>query len=224
MVYSGYNKIMRVQKIRRGGLATKDGFLFELSGGDVSLDFTNTLDSRPADHPRELIPTYRDLLSWSKQVGLLTAAQESALQKQATKMPAKAEKILQQAIKFRESLFGVASALVKQKPVPKKALAEFNKTVHSAQDRFDLIRTKKGLEWSVRADSFEMDFILWPIFRSAANLLTSPQLSRVRRCEGYNCNWLFLDHSKRGNRRWCDMSVCGNRAKAKRYYKRTKNK
>jgi predicted RNA-binding Zn ribbon-like protein len=198
--------------------------LFELSGGDVSLDFTNTLDSRPADRPRELIPSYRDLLSWSKQAGVLTAHQESTLRKKATRMPAKAQRILQQGIKFREILFEVASAIAMRRPVPEKVLVKFSKIVHSAQNRFDLIRAKRGLEWSARWDSLEMDSILWAIIQSAANLLTSSSVARIRRCEGYNCNWLFLDHSKRGNRRWCDMSVCGNRAKAKRHYERTRKK
>ena len=48
------------------------------------------------------------------------------------------------------------------------------------------------------------------------------RLDRVRRCANDVCLWLFLDDSKSGNRRWCSMSACGNRAKAHRHYARKK--
>lgn len=58
---------------------------------------------------------------------------------------------------------------------------------------------------------------LWASALSAVELLTSPDLGRVTRCSGEGCAWLFVDASKNRSRRWCDMSVCGNRAKARRY-------
>jgi predicted RNA-binding Zn ribbon-like protein len=64
--------------------------------------------------------------------------------------------------------------------------------------------------------------ILWPVARAATTLLTSPDLARVRECAGDPCGWLFLDVSKNGSRRWCDMADCGNRAKARRYRARRK--
>jgi predicted RNA-binding Zn ribbon-like protein len=64
--------------------------------------------------------------------------------------------------------------------------------------------------------------MLAPILRSTAELLTSPALARVRECDSDTCWWLFLDGSKSGTRRWCDMKVCGNREKARRHHKRHK--
>ena len=60
--------------------------------------------------------------------------------------------------------------------------------------------------------------MLW----SAADLLTRLDRLRVRRCANDECLWLFIDHSKGGTRRWCDMTSCGNRAKARRHYLRRK--
>jgi predicted RNA-binding Zn ribbon-like protein len=65
--------------------------------------------------------------------------------------------------------------------------------------------------------STELDRIFWPITRSAAELLTSADIDRVRECDGRGCGWLFLDTSKAGRRRWCSMAICGNRAKARRH-------
>lgn len=58
------------------------------------------------------------------------------------------------------------------------------------------------------------------VVRSAVCLLSSDELARVRVCAAEDCNWLFVDASKNGSRRWCDMNVCGNREKAKRFYAR----
>lgn len=49
-----------------------------------------------------------------------------------------------------------------------------------------------------------------------------PEAGRIRICQ--NCCWLFLDRSRNGSRRWCDMAVCGNRQKAKRHYRRRAGK
>jgi predicted RNA-binding Zn ribbon-like protein len=65
--------------------------------------------------------------------------------------------------------------------------------------------------------------MLAPVVRAAADLATSAELSRIRECGSDTCFWLFLDRSKNGTRRWCDMKVCGNRAKARRHYQRGKS-
>jgi predicted RNA-binding Zn ribbon-like protein len=76
------------------------------------------------------------------------------------------------------------------------------------------------LEW----DGVEaLDGVLWPVARSAATLLTSALRSRVRICAAEDgCGWTFLDRSKNQSRRWCSMSDCGNRAKARRHYRRVR--
>jgi predicted RNA-binding Zn ribbon-like protein len=63
---------------------------------------------------------------------------------------------------------------------------------------------------------------LWPVARSAAQLLTSPLLPRLRLCADERCGWVFIDQSKNASRRWCDMGDCGNRAKARRFRERRK--
>ena len=72
----------------------------------------------------------------------------------------------------------------------------------------------------VKADGYGHGAV--PVARSAAELLTSPRATRVHECESDTCTWLFVDRSHARRRRWCDMSSCGNRAKARRHYARTK--
>ncbi|MGV3552361.1 CGNR zinc finger domain-containing protein [Rhizobium sp.] len=54
--------------------------------------------------------------------------------------------------------------------------------------------------------------------RSALGLIASADTERLKICP--NCAWLFLDRSKNRSRTWCDMAVCGNRAKARLHYRR----
>jgi len=81
---------------------------------------------------------------------------------------------------------------------------------------------REGFEWSLSCGDEGAAPILAPVIRAAADLLTSPDAGRVRECGSDTCSWLFLDRSKNGTRRWCDMAVCGNRAKARRHYAREK--
>jgi predicted RNA-binding Zn ribbon-like protein len=72
------------------------------------------------------------------------------------------------------------------------------------------------LGWAETRD--ELDGCLLPVVRSAAALLTSPELSRVGECaDDRGCGYLFYDETRNRSRRWCDMGSCGNRAKAKRH-------
>ncbi len=81
-----------------------------------------------------------------------------------------------------------------------------------------LVRHDHRFVWTWRpADRRDLDRLLWPVAWSAGELLASPDLARVRQCGGAGCAWLFLDTSRNQSRRWCDMSVCGNRAKARRF-------
>jgi predicted RNA-binding Zn ribbon-like protein len=59
--------------------------------------------------------------------------------------------------------------------------------------------------------------LLIPVVESAADTLVVGELARVRRCADARCPRVFLDGTKNGRRRWCDMATCGNRAKAARY-------
>jgi predicted RNA-binding Zn ribbon-like protein len=55
---------------------------------------------------------------------------------------------------------------------------------------------------------------------SAMRLMSPSMRARVKICP--SCRWLFMDRSKNQSRTWCDMKVCGNRAKARKHYKRSK--
>lgn len=194
---------------------------FELMGGPVCLDFVNTLDDRFSDQPKELLQSYLDLARFAEDTGILDDLQMDRLFTRSEQTP-EAERALREAIEMREAMYAVFWAVVKRKPLPAAPLLALNQFIRAAAQHVSLVPAGGRLEW--RFDSVRTDFetLLWPIARSAAELLSSDQLAYVRACASKTCEWLFLDESKNHRRRWCDMAKCGNRAKVKRFYVRNK--
>ncbi len=122
---------------------------------------------------------------------------------------------------MRETLFLVFSAVALGSIVPAAALSRLNDLVAEAASRRRVTHQRGTFTWSWEPDDpADLDRLRWMAAWSAAELLTSAEVDRVRQCAGEGCAWLFLDTSKNRTRRWCDMSVCGNRAKARRHYRK----
>jgi predicted RNA-binding Zn ribbon-like protein len=194
---------------------------FELTGGRPCLDLANTLSSRTSPAPRDLLANYRDFLAWGEQAGLLNREEARRLKARARRRPREAEAALKRAIVLREAVFSVFSAIAGGRVPPAPALEAVNATLPSALGRLRINRRGTTFTWGWSEDT-DLDRVLWPVAYSAAELLASPERARVRECAAPGCAWLFLDRSRNRSRRWCDMAVCGNRAKARRHYREWK--
>ena len=195
-------------------------FAFELTGGALCLDFANTLDNRGRPSPRELLHTFPQFVGWSRQAGALSGGQAAALLRRVARRSAAARATLRRATVLREAIYRIFSACAEHRAAPPTDLTLFNAAAANAFHNLRVGRSRRGFVWDWEDDPAALDRMLWPVLRSAANLLTSPELERVRVCASRTCGWLFLDHSKNGSRRWCNMKICGNRAKVRQFYKR----
>jgi len=184
------------------------------------LDFVNTLDDRHIK-PKELLQTYTDLARFAEDTGLLQHNQVDRLYERSYADPERAQKALLWARELREAIHDVFWAIMNQRAVPPAALARLNNFVQTAAGHMKLAPAKGGFEWRFD-DLIDFESVLWPIARSAADLLASDHLQFVRACSSKTCEWFFLDSSKNHQRRWCDMTRCGNRAKVRRFYARQK--
>ncbi|HET9298644.1 MAG TPA: ABATE domain-containing protein [Candidatus Polarisedimenticolaceae bacterium] len=194
---------------------------FDLSGGNLCLDFANT--ARHVDASREDLPTYPALVSFAEQTGTVTHAQARALLAAAAKKPAAAARVLSRAIELRGAIFRTFSAIAGGGDVRAEDLAVIDRLAADAAAHTHLAPCDGGFHWELDAGALrELPGPLWPVVRSATDLLTSGAVATVRECALETCSWLFLDHSKNQKRRWCDMKICGNRSKARRHYARTK--
>lgn len=195
--------------------------IFKLLGGDLCLDFVNTVDWRLSMHPVELLGTYVDLVVWGVQTGIIDEQQAGGFVAEAERDPKAADRVLARAVAVREAIFRVLAALIAKQAIEPGDLQAINTMVQEAMDHATVVATAGGFAWGWSGTT-RLDSMLWPVLRSAADMLTSPELSRVKMCADPDCGWLFVDRSKNGRRSWCSMQDCGNRAKARRFYIRNK--
>lgn len=188
----------------------------------MCLDFANTLDDRFTNEPKELLKAYVDLARFAEDTGILSAPEVDRLFTRSQLSPEEAQSALDAAIEMREAMYAVFWTNVNKQPAPRSELIKLNQFVQEAARHAQLVEMGRHFEWRFE-EAVHFDAPLWPIARSAADLLASDQLALVRPCAAANCLWLFLDTSKNHQRRWCDMTKCGNRAKVRRFYKRKKN-
>jgi predicted RNA-binding Zn ribbon-like protein len=214
---------MKRETTRRGGALTSRGYLFELTGGDLCLDMANTVDDRPTDRPLELLRSYADLISWGEQAGAITREETRSLRRMSARRPSAARAALERAILLREALFGIFSSIARGATPPVEDLTFLNAALPGTLKHMRIVRKRRSFNWEWADDQAGFDHIARVVTRTAADLLIGGDLERVRVCAADSCAWLFLDTSRNRTRRWCDMSVCGNRSKARRHYERTRS-
>ncbi len=191
---------------------------------ELCLDFSNTADWHASEHPEEQLNNYADLVKWAGGKGLILASEARELNKEAGHHPEQASQVLGRAIELREAIYRIFSAQAHGRILPQTDLGIINRALSYALSKAQVILTANGFRWGWVSDKIALDRMLWPIARSAADLLTSDKwLARVGQCnDDRGCGWLFLDKSKNHSRRWCDIKDCGNRAKQQRHYRRLK--
>jgi|ERR1700730_11170100 predicted RNA-binding Zn ribbon-like protein len=182
----------------------------------LCLDYANTLAWR-GSASTESLHGLNDLVAWCEGAGV--PARQDARPRDRNAVDAD---LFPRAIAIRETIFRVFFAIAANEPLKDDDLHALNAALSDAPQRVGIARTKNGFAWRV-APSIPAMTLLAPILWSAADLLAGPSLDRVRHCANERCLWLFLDDSKSGNRRWCSMQACGNRAKAHRHYLRHKS-
>ena len=194
-------------------------------GGRAALDFVNTVDPRHAVDRQEYLTDYATLLAWARSGPLPLPADPAVLGRLANGDPKLAAEALDRALALRESLYLVLSAALTGQQVSDAALAVVNAQLCRATDHHVLRPDAAGGVHDGWVDAESLDSPLWPVLIDAWDLLTTDLITRIRECPGEDgaCGWLFLDVSRSGNRRWCDMRTCGNRAKVRTHYTRTKD-
>ena len=192
-------------------------------GGWLCLDFANTTTGRGvADRHIEHLVDYGALVAWSRHAGILDAEASDTLLRHGHKRPRAAAAALRRALALREAIYRVFKALAHHHPPDAADLSVLNHTLAAALPHGRIVPSASGFAWAWDEAAEALDRMLWPVARSAAELLTAAELRRVKQCPGWDCTWLFLDLSKNVSRRWCEMEVCGSRAKARAYYERKK--
>ena len=173
---------------------------------DLCLAFANTLSWRGSPAPSESLGGIDDLLGWLANTGKLPADVVETIGNRIRRRPAEGDALFAAGIELREAIYRMFSALAASEPVGEKELALLNRALAEAPERETLARADNGYAWAVNRIDMTAPGLLAPVLWSAADLVTHAEHRRVRRCANDACLWLFVDESKAGTRRWCDMS------------------
>ena len=207
---------------------------FKFIGGILCLDFINTVEGRSGtSHQKgaagdqykiigEKLRNYSDLVAWCRheQAALLSPKDARRLIQLAEKHPKAAQTVFETAINLREALYRIFKAVANNRKPNRRDIERLDDELRKARAHERLVFSIDGFatEWEDMSDT--LDSPLWPVARSAADLLTSGDSSRLRQCVGEDCGWLFMDTSRNRSRQWCDMKDCGNLAKVRRFRER----
>jgi predicted RNA-binding Zn ribbon-like protein len=190
-----------------------------LLGGALCLDFVNSIENRAGHGPEDFLTSYPDLVRWGAHAGLVTDATAARLiALAATEEPA-AREALHRALELRASLHRLFLAIATRRRPDPADLELLQRAIADAMSGARLVPAGERLAWEWRPDEPRLDQLLWPVARSAVELLTTGDPQRIKVCENpYGCGWLFYDGSKNGSRRWCSMEGCGSQVKMRRQY------
>ncbi|MES2524839.1 MAG: ABATE domain-containing protein [Gemmatimonadota bacterium] len=181
------------------------------------LEFVNT-DAAAQSPGGDLLRDFDALLRWLESHGAVDEERGAGIRRRAVLQPAAAAASLVDARRVRASLRGLAERGGTFDRVREDAVVEINRVLGRSAGTRRLDRHADGgfmRSFVPTGDAFAG--LMIPIVESAADSLVGEELGRVRRCADPRCHRVFLDSTKNGLRRWCDMGVCGNRAKAARH-------
>ena len=190
---------------------------FSFVAGATCLDFTNTLGGLRGLRTQEYLRSYSDLLAWGVAAHVLSAESQKALAYLAHARRPEAEAVLARAHRLREAIYAIVISLLGGAHPTLSDVEVLHGELAYAFAHLGLGYTNGGFAWRWEGDETALDSVLWPIARSAADLLLADAAALVRQCSSDTCSWLFIDGTKNHSRRWCDMRGCGNRAKVRRH-------
>jgi predicted RNA-binding Zn ribbon-like protein len=187
---------------------------------DDTFDFLNT-DDTDNGFPLEKMPTLDSALSWFVDRGVIHLEGADRRRVEADRDPATAARDLERVHAVRSALREVAEAIAEHRAPHDGALDTVNRTLHARQV-IELVPASDGVSVDHRHIGDPIDDALARLADPLVTELTSGHPERIRICDSHTCQWLFYDTSPTRRRRWCDMSTCGNRAKAARHRARSK--
>jgi len=193
-------------------------------GGDPAIDFVNTVDWTGRGLENDRFTSYGRLLEWAEGAGALERDALDGLRSAAARDDYAARNVVRDAAELRELLERTFSRLVRGKGIDEE-LAELNRgwlrrslvelaVLHRGRDGGAERTDPLALGWPRAAEALESP--LWSVAWSAARLLASDEAKRIRRCGGIDCGWFYVDRSRNGLRRWCEMETCGTVMKSRR--------
>jgi predicted RNA-binding Zn ribbon-like protein len=187
-----------------------------LIADDLALDFANTESGRGFLAHQNHLRDPANVVEWLRHAKALPANEADWLRKRVSERAELAADLLARAIELREAIHDIGAALGRRAKPPEAALANLSALHAQFVAEAELAPGALSCRWRWRVRASPVEAALGPIALAAVRLFTEGDFHRIRECGGHACGWLFYDRSKNNRRRWCEMEVCGNRAKQRR--------
>ena len=189
---------------------------FQYVGGDPALDLINTVDWTSRGRENERLESFEHLTRWAEGAGVIDAATARQLRRLGEAHPRTALAALALGLEARGTLRELFGAIARGDSAEPE-LARFNRLLREALDGLDIAPADgAGYRWHWRGEESDPRALVWRVLWSAARLLRSDEIGDVRVCDGDDCGWMYVDRSRNGFRRWCQMRTCGTREKSRR--------
>jgi predicted RNA-binding Zn ribbon-like protein len=189
---------------------------FQLVAGDAVLDFLNTINDWTVAEPREYVPTFAEATRFAEATGVVTRSEARRLAASAGGTE------LRRLHELRTLLERIFRAVVNERSPSPEDLASLAEEAAAAA-RTARLRSERGhVIRAIDPQAAGPATVRARLTEGAIALLTSEALARVGACP--RCGWFYLDTTKNRSRRWCSMAMCGNAAKSRSYYWRTKRR
>ncbi len=184
-----------------------------LLAGVLALDFTNTQSGFGGERHLDHLQTAADLIAWASHAKLLTPQEAAHVQNAVKDSPGLEYRIIAQARALRKIIHDINAHVASGRHPTPELLASLTAIHADTLAAASLALRNGNYVWRWDAQKNLTAAILGPVSLSALTLLTHHDFSRIKQCHGDHCGWLFLDTTKNNSRHWCEMKVCGNRAK-----------
>ncbi len=191
-----------------------------LIGNELALDLANTASGRGTPTHLDHLGRPEHVVAWARHARALSPADGERLETALAANPKLAARLLKRAHELREVVHAVGAALAAGREVDAASVAHLMRIHADCVARARLVHDDGHYVWSWDPADGVVEAVLGPVTLSALTLLTQSDLSRIKQCRGERCGWLFFDTTKNKSRRWCEMEVCGNRAKQRRFHRR----
>jgi predicted RNA-binding Zn ribbon-like protein len=191
----------------------------DLIAGHLALDLVNTVTARNAE-PVDWLTGYPGLLQWASLTGDFDPGTLRALRRRSADAPDAAAAALHATRELREALHDVTSAIIRNDAPPPDGLRRIERAWKDAVGDAELTLVTGSARLQLTVGTSGLAYLNHELALRSLELLQTLPPARTRICPGPRCGWLFIDHSRGGQRRWCDMATCGNAAKTTRHYQR----
>ena len=188
----------------------------DLIADDLALNFANTESGRGFPSHQNHFGEAGNVVEWLSHAKALPVEEADWLRKQVAERADLAADLLARATELREAIHAIGAALGHRAKPPEAALASLSALHARCVAKAELAPGDLSCRWLWSVGAAPVEAALGPIALAAVRLFTEGDFHRIRECGGHACGWLFYDRSKNNRRRWCEMEVCGNRAKQRR--------